>query len=283
MSGNVSCCIFTLINWSTLSRQSVCKVIHHIRKDITLTLPMNAHEPLVVADTCGVLRYSQSVFCATARYDDVRFVDFLIIDITTSKVPSFFFPERFLGITKGWRRLQQSPRPWLGLTSTQILVLVFRRKSDNLNLSSTSTLRPHEQWAWEPIFWEDALRKTILLVSKRMYNAKGRYRINASQFLGAPLYLINQDWYNAWIAFTKQSWGLLTMSMTQSWAPTIMRVSGDKNVRGQLLQTLDGNLLCDFPERLVMIANHQVNTIYITPKCTLTYHRYIQTGCICGG
>jgi len=50
------------------------------------------------------------------------------------------------------------------------------------------------------------------------------------------------------------------MSMTQSWAPTIMRVSGDKSVRGQLMQTLDGNLLCDFPERLIMIANHQVNT-----------------------
>lgn len=99
-----------------------------------------------------------------------------------------------------------------------------------------------------------------------MYKANGCSRINASQFLGAPLYLINQDWYNAWIAFTKQSWGLLTMSMTQSWAPTIMRVSGDKSVRGQLLQTLDGNLLCDFPERLVMIANHQVNTIYIAPS-----------------
>ena len=53
------------------------------------------------------------------------------------------------------------------------------------------------------------------------------------------------------------------MSMTQSWAPTIMRVSGDKSVRGQLMQTLDGNLLCDFPERLIMIANHQVHTTCI--------------------
>lgn len=48
------------------------------------------------------------------------------------------------------------------------------------------------------------------------------------------------------------------MTMTQWWAPTIVRVSGDESVRGQLLQTLDGNLLCKFPERLVMIANHQV-------------------------
>ncbi|KAI9716103.1 MAG: hypothetical protein M1812_005530 [Candelaria pacifica] len=95
------------------------------------------------------------------------------------------------------------------------------------------------------------------------YFLSGCMAINASQFLGAPLYLINEDWYNAWIAFTKQSWGLLTMSMTQSWAPTMVRVSGDKSVRGQLHQTLDGNLLCSFPERLVLIANHQIYTDWL--------------------
>ncbi|KAI9703252.1 MAG: hypothetical protein M1836_007818 [Candelina mexicana] len=95
------------------------------------------------------------------------------------------------------------------------------------------------------------------------YFLSGCMAINASQFLGAPLYLINEDWYNAWIAFTKQSWGLLTMSMTQSWAPTVVRVSGDKSVRGQLHQTLEGNLLCSFPERLVLIANHQIYTDWL--------------------
>ena len=89
------------------------------------------------------------------------------------------------------------------------------------------------------------------------------FRINASQFLGAPLYLINQDWYNAWIAFTKQSWGLLTMTMTQWWAPTTVRVSGDSTMRGQLLQTTDGSLLCNFPERMVLIANHQIYTDWL--------------------
>ena len=90
-----------------------------------------------------------------------------------------------------------------------------------------------------------------------------RCSINGSQFLGAPLYLINQDWYNAWIAFTKQSWGLLTMTMTQWWAPTIVRVSGDSTMRGQLLQTVDGSLLCDFPERMILIANHQIYTDWL--------------------
>lgn len=83
-------------------------------------------------------------------------------------------------------------------------------------------------------------------------------RIVATQVLGGPLYLVNEDWYNAWIALTKQSFGLLTMTVTQCWAPTVVRVSGDESVRGQLLRLVDGGLLCNFPERMVMIANHQV-------------------------
>ncbi|KAL9073693.1 MAG: hypothetical protein Q9161_002731 [Pseudevernia consocians] len=95
------------------------------------------------------------------------------------------------------------------------------------------------------------------------YFVSGCMAINASQFLGAPLYLVNEDWYNAWIAFTKQSWGLLTMTMTQWWAPTVVRVSGDSTMRGQLLQSLDGSLLCDFPQRMILIANHQIYTDWL--------------------
>lgn len=95
------------------------------------------------------------------------------------------------------------------------------------------------------------------------YFVSGCMAINASQFLGAPLYLVNEDWYNAWIAFTKQSWGLLTMTMTQWWAPTIVRVSGDSTMRGQLLQSVDGSLLCDFPQRMILIANHQIYTDWL--------------------
>src|SRR5665213_913395 len=72
------------------------------------------------------------------------------------------------------------------------------------------------------------------------YFLSGVMAINASQFFGAPLYLVNKDWYNAWIAFTKQSFGILTMTMTQWWAPTIVKVSGDKSMRGQLMKTKDG-------------------------------------------
>ena len=51
--------------------------------------------------------------------------------------------------------------------------------------------------------------------------------------------------------------------MTQWWAPTIVRVSGDSTMRGQLLQTVDGSLLCDFPQRIVLIANHQIYTDWL--------------------
>ncbi|OAP55695.1 hypothetical protein AYL99_09847 [Fonsecaea erecta] len=95
------------------------------------------------------------------------------------------------------------------------------------------------------------------------YFLSGALAINISQFLGAPLRAINEDWYNAWIAFTKQSFGLLTMTLTQTFAPTKVIVSGDKSVRGQLLKSTEGDLILDFPDRLVLIANHQIYTDWL--------------------
>lgn len=76
--------------------------------------------------------------------------------------------------------------------------------------------------------------------------------------LGAPLYYINRDYYYAYMSLTKQSFGLLITTMCQWWTPTLIRVSGDKSVRGQLRKTRDGRLECDFPERIILMANHQV-------------------------
>ncbi|KAL8828030.1 MAG: hypothetical protein Q9191_002823 [Dirinaria sp. TL-2023a] len=93
--------------------------------------------------------------------------------------------------------------------------------------------------------------------------ALGTIAINAAQFLGAPLALINQQWHDDWIAFNKQSWGLLITTMTNWWSPTLVRVSGGKSVRGQLHKTADGDLVCDFAERMVLIANHQIYTDWL--------------------
>ena len=42
-----------------------------------------------------------------------------------------------------------------------------------------------------------------------------------------------------------------------------MRISGDSTVRGQLLKTTDGSLFCNFPERMILIANHQIYTDWL--------------------
>ena len=82
--------------------------------------------------------------------------------------------------------------------------------------------------------------------------------LHVTQFLGCPLYLINRDYYYAYMALTKQSFGILMITITQWLSPTVMRVSGDESVRGQLKVTSDGRLKTEFPERLVLIANHQL-------------------------
>ncbi|KAK5070451.1 hypothetical protein LTR64_000122 [Lithohypha guttulata] len=126
-----------------------------------------------------------------------------------------------------------------------------------LSLASSAT-RPDDAQVQKS---QQSLASRTLALSS--YFLSGALCINLSQFLGTPLYLINQDWYNAWIAFTKQSFGLLTMTLTQAFSPTKVIVSGDKSVRGQLLRQTDGTLLLDFPERLVLIANHQIYTDWL--------------------
>lgn len=84
------------------------------------------------------------------------------------------------------------------------------------------------------------------------------FSIALTQFIGAPLYWYDKNWFYAWMAVTKQQFGVLVTTMTNWWAPVKMVVSGDESVRGQLTKTEDGRLECHFPERLILIANHQV-------------------------
>ncbi|KAF7596264.1 hypothetical protein BBP40_002408 [Aspergillus hancockii] len=87
--------------------------------------------------------------------------------------------------------------------------------------------------------------------------------ILVTQLLGSPLYLIHKRYYYAYMAYTKQSFGLVITALTQWGCPTFVRVSGDKSVRGQIHLTKDGQLKTQFPERLVMLSNHQVYTDWI--------------------
>lgn len=87
--------------------------------------------------------------------------------------------------------------------------------------------------------------------------------IHFAQILGSPLYFISKDDFYAYMALTKQYFGLLVTTMTQWWSPTLIRISGDKSVAGQLHQEADGSLRVDFPDRLVLIANHQIYTDWL--------------------
>ncbi|KAL4985640.1 hypothetical protein BDW68DRAFT_189472 [Aspergillus falconensis] len=84
-----------------------------------------------------------------------------------------------------------------------------------------------------------------------------------TQLVGCPLYIINKRYYYAWMASTKQSFGLVITALTEWGCPTYVRVSGDESVRGQIHIADDGRLKTTFPERLVMISNHQVYTDWI--------------------
>lgn len=82
--------------------------------------------------------------------------------------------------------------------------------------------------------------------------------MHISQWLGAPLYFYDKDLYYAWQALIKQHFTLLVVTTQAWWSPTLVRISGDESVRGQLRKTSDGRLELDFPERIVLLANHQV-------------------------
>ena len=85
--------------------------------------------------------------------------------------------------------------------------------------------------------------------------------VHLTQFIGAWFYFVNRDLYYAYMAVTKESFGLLITTLTHWWAPTVIRISGDASVAGQLSLTPDGRVECAFPERMVMIANHQVRCL----------------------
>lgn len=79
------------------------------------------------------------------------------------------------------------------------------------------------------------------------------------QYLIAPLYLVNKDYYYRCMAWTKKQMTLLVLSMTQWWTSTEVHVSGDNSVAGQIRKLPDGQLQCNFASRMVLMANHQVS------------------------
>lgn len=75
--------------------------------------------------------------------------------------------------------------------------------------------------------------------------------------------LIDPQFYDGYMAYTKECFAILVTCLTQWWAPTLVRVSGDSSMVGQLIKQKDGSLRCNFSERMVLMANHQLYTDWL--------------------
>ena len=89
------------------------------------------------------------------------------------------------------------------------------------------------------------------------------FTIHATQLLGTPLYFVNKDYFYAWMALTKQQYGVFVATLTAWFSPTPVWISSDKSVEGQLKLSSSGALVTEFPERMVLIANHQLYTDWL--------------------
>ncbi|KAF2703170.1 acyltransferase-domain-containing protein [Pleomassaria siparia CBS 279.74] len=99
--------------------------------------------------------------------------------------------------------------------------------------------------------------------AERAFTLASTFFISASQFLGAPLKLIDPVFYEGYMAYTKECFAILVTCLTQWWAPTAVNVSGDSSMLGQLIQKKDGSLECNFADRMVLMANHQLYTDWL--------------------
>lgn len=82
------------------------------------------------------------------------------------------------------------------------------------------------------------------------------FSLHVQQWLGAPLYYLNKQWYHTWQAGVKQSTALMIIVLNQLRAPTTVRITGEASITGQIHG--GKRLQLDFPDRMVLVANHQV-------------------------
>lgn len=82
--------------------------------------------------------------------------------------------------------------------------------------------------------------------------------IQINQLLGLPVLLFNKSWFYAWMARTKQQFGMVCVTIVQWFAPTRVVVSGDESTAHQIRRGASGRVVTDFDERLILISNHQI-------------------------
>ena len=133
------------------------------------------------------------------------------------------------------------------------------KQQDGVPITPIEPIDAHPMGAPKHGFWMQLFR----IVMFGVYFQTCMLFIHFNQLLGGPLYFISKDWFYAYMALTKQHFGLLITTMTQWWSPTIVRISGDKSVAGLLKQNEDGTLQVNFGERAVLMSNHQIYTDWL--------------------
>ncbi|KAF1832479.1 acyltransferase-domain-containing protein [Decorospora gaudefroyi] len=147
-------------------------------------------------------------------------------------------------------------------TKAPVPAAVKRKKKDDLGAGlriSKDNVDAHP--AGPPRFGELTQAERAFTLASTFLS--GVLAISASQFLGAPLKLIDPQFYDGYMAYTKECFAILITCLTQWWAPTVVRVSGDSSMVGQLIKRKDGSLQCNFADRLVLMANHQLYTDWL--------------------
>ncbi|RAR05036.1 acyltransferase-domain-containing protein [Stemphylium lycopersici] len=147
-------------------------------------------------------------------------------------------------------------------TKAPVPAAVKRKKKDDLGAGlriSKGNVDAHP--AGPPRFGELTQAERAFTLASTFLS--GVLAISASQFLGAPLKLIDPQFYDGYMAYTKECFAILITCLTQWWAPTVVRVSGDSSMVGQLIKRKDGSLQCNFADRMVLMANHQLYTDWL--------------------
>ncbi|KAF5852523.1 hypothetical protein GGP41_007950 [Bipolaris sorokiniana] len=147
-------------------------------------------------------------------------------------------------------------------TRTPVPASVKRKKKDDLGAGlriSKDNVDAHP--AGPPRYGELTQAERAFTLASTFLS--GVLAISASQFLGAPLKLIDPQFYDGYMAYTKECFAILITCLTQWWAPTVVRVSGDSTMVGQLIKRKDGSLQCNFADRMVLMANHQLYTDWL--------------------
>ncbi len=87
--------------------------------------------------------------------------------------------------------------------------------------------------------------------------------IVATQTVGFLLLLISPKDLRVWMDYTKQSFGLAIISITQWYSPSKVNIYSDPSMSNVFSVDLNHNLISNFPHHSIIIANHQIYSDWI--------------------